>query len=70
MGSRVCRLDDEEMTMVGRWLCLVGIHRWERRTADAGTSGNPRYLACARCNKERYAAGPDQTRGMTGIGGM
>ena len=54
--------------MIGVWLCRVGVHRWERRTAPEAT-GNPRYLACARCNKERYAAGPEQTRGMTGIGG-
>lgn len=54
--------------MVGTLLCRIGLHRWERRTAT-GTSGNPRYLACARCDKERYTPGPEETRGMTGIGG-
>lgn len=68
LGGGARRPDDKEAAMIGTWLCRVGMHHWERRTAT-GASGNPKYLACSRCNKERYTPGPEQTRGMTGIGG-
>ena len=54
--------------MVGRMLCRVGMHRWQKRYAK-GVAGNAAYLACARCDTERDTPGPERTRGMTGIGG-
>lgn len=54
--------------MFGRLFCAVGWHRWQKRFAR-GTSGQGAYLACARCNTERYTPGPEQTNGMSGIGG-
>jgi hypothetical protein len=34
--------------MVGRIMCRIGLHRWERRRTEDGQW----YVACARCDKD------------------
>jgi len=54
--------------MLGRFLCLVGRHRWARVRTD---DGQP-YRACRRCGKDKGTEAinvPDQTGGTGMIGG-
>jgi hypothetical protein len=38
------------MTIVGRFLCRIGIHRWlHKRNAEGGAT----YLECGRCQKQK-----------------
>lgn len=51
--------------MIGKALCALGRHRWQRRTSR-GTPGNATYFACSRCGKERDVRGAFWFGGMTG----
>ena len=43
--------------MIGKVLCALGRHRWQRRTSRE-TPGNSTYFTCRRCGKERDLPGP------------
>lgn len=51
--------------MIGRVLCRLGRHRWQRRTSR-GTPGNSTHFVCGRCGKERHVPGPLWYGGMSG----
>ena len=45
------------VSMIGRLLCIVGLHKWQQKPDPRGYSGGPTaiYSACWRCEKERRA---------------
>jgi hypothetical protein len=46
---------------MGKFLCLIGRHRWERQTNPEGG----KYYSCSRCGKDQYRGGS----GMGATGG-
>jgi hypothetical protein len=51
---------------VGRWLCRLGRHAWERKhNPDVGGPGAD-YEQCSRCGKERNVYGKPSGAGPTG----
>jgi hypothetical protein len=54
------------MTIVGRFLCMIGVHRWHhKRNPEDGEA----YLACERCHKEKDTLSLGDTPGGLGFGG-
>jgi hypothetical protein len=39
------------MTVVGRFLCMIGVHRWRRKRNSE--SGKRTYHECERCHRAR-----------------
>ena len=51
---------------MGRWLCRLGRHAWERKhNPDLGGPGAD-YEQCSRCGKERNVYGKPSGAGPTG----
>jgi hypothetical protein len=49
------------MTIVGEFLCMIGVHRWVRKRNPEGAGAQ--YLECERCQKQK------ETMSLTDHGG-
>jgi hypothetical protein len=57
--------------MIGKLLCTVGRHDWERRVNPEASGKDGVYQVCSRCGTEKPGYGPPtggQTVGMAGGG--
>jgi hypothetical protein len=59
--------------MVGKLLCSVGRHPWERHANPEASGQQAVYFTCRRCGKERTGYDPPtsgQASGFAGGGGI
>jgi hypothetical protein len=66
LRKRLTARDQRRRCLVGRWLCRLGRHAWERKhNPDVGGLGAD-YEQCNRCGKERNVYGKPFGAGPTG----
>ena len=53
--------------MLGKVLCVIGRHRWERHANPEVSGKDAMYFTCARCGKERPGYGPPSSGQATGL---